>query len=93
MGQAKKYMMLLEELEGTAGALLVRTGALKRCPNHGVLIDNGDPDAVKRAYAIGTNMVKQGEVDADREDFMEAIKRAAANAADECGYCAKNMDD
>jgi hypothetical protein len=61
---------------------------------HGdILINLEDPDAERRAYAIGTNMVKAGEVESTREDFMDAIKSALENAADECPVCAKYMDE
>lgn len=93
MGQAKKYMMMMEELEYTATSVLVKAGALERCAVHGVAVDTFDPDAVKKAYAIGTIMVQKGEVDASREDFMEAINRAYKNSAMDCGYCAKHEAD
>jgi hypothetical protein len=94
MGQAKKEMMRLEELEGAAMGVLAKTGAVKQCEIHdGIFIDQYDSDAMRQAYAVGTNMVKAGEVDATREEFMDAIKSASENAADECYICAKYRDE
>jgi len=87
-------MMRLEDLEAQAMNVLVKAGAVEECEHHdGTFIDRGDPDAVSKAYAIGTNMVKAGEVDGTREEFMAAIKSALENAGDECPSCAKNRDD
>ena len=94
MGQAKKEMMRLEDLESQAMLVLSKAGAVEECEIHdGVFIDREDPDAVKSAYAIGTNMVKSGQVDGTREEFMAAIKSAYENAADECYICAKYREE
>lgn len=94
MGQAKKEMMRLEGLEAQAMGVLVRVRAVSECEVHdGIFIDNEDPDAVKTAYAIGTNMAKAGDVDGTRDEFMDAIKSALGNAGDECPICAKYRDE
>jgi hypothetical protein len=94
MGQTKNEMMRIQDLEALASNVLVKAGALKPCDAHEeVLIDQDDPDAVKRAYAIGTNMVKAGEVDGTREEFMDAIKSAYESSAVECYSCSKMMAD
>ncbi|TPL79100.1 hypothetical protein FJ941_20920 [Mesorhizobium sp. B2-3-13] len=94
MGQAKKEMMRLQDLESQAMGPLLKAGAVEECPVHdGIYIDQFDDDAMKKAYAIGTNMVKNGEVDGTREEFMKAIQSAMGNAGDECGICAKNAED
>lgn len=90
MGAAKNEMMRLEGLQSLGAGVLTRTGALKACDMHEeILINQEDPDAVSRAYAIGTNMVKAGEVDGSREELMDAIKSALADSYDECTRCAK----
>jgi hypothetical protein len=93
MGRAKAEMMRLEELEAVAMGVLLQANAVTECPVHdGIYLSNDDPDAERRAYAIGTNKVKNGEVDAKREEFVEAIKSATENAGYECPICAKNRD-
>lgn len=68
MGQAKKEMMRLEDLESQALMPLSKARAVKPCELHvDIYINQEDQDAEKRAYAIGTNMVKAGEVDGTRE--------------------------
>jgi hypothetical protein len=47
------------------------------CPGHrDIVLSTDDHDAERRAYAIGTKMVKAGEVDGTREEFTAAIKTA-----------------
>lgn len=94
MGQAKHEMMRMETLVGQATGVLLRTGALKACKFHeDIVINQSDDDAAKRAYAIGTNMVKAGEVDGTREEFMDAIKTALEQSRGECPDCTKHMED
>lgn len=89
MGAAKAQMMRHNDLVHEAGGVLVRAGAAERCEFHDeVLIGQCDSDAERKAYAIGTNMVKAGEVDAAREEFMDAIKSAIVELSDECYMCA-----
>jgi hypothetical protein len=94
MGMAKKEMMRLQELEAHAMGVLVQAKAVEECPIHdGMFINQDDPDAVKHAYAIGTNLVKAGSVDGTREEFLGSIKSALESAGDECPICAKNRDE
>jgi hypothetical protein len=94
MGQAKKEMMRLEDLQDVAMGVACKAKAVKECEWHeGIFIDLGDPDAGKLAYAIGTKMFKDGEVDGTREEFMAAIKSALETAGDECPICAKHRDE
>lgn len=84
----------MDDLEGPARVAAFKAGAISSCPIHeDIIIDQEDPDAVAKAYAIGTNMWKAGDVDCDREDFMDAIKSVIDDAGEECGICSKNMDD
>jgi hypothetical protein len=85
MGQAKK-----EELEKVAMDVLIKAGALAECEKHkGTFVDEGDPEAVSQAYATANEMVKAKEVDATRDEFMDAIKTALENAGEECPLCAE----
>jgi hypothetical protein len=94
MGGAKREWERQQDLEAQATEPLLKAGAIRACCIHSdILINLEDPDAERRAYAIGTNMVKAGEVDGTRADFMDAIKSALENAADECPICAKYRDE
>ncbi len=85
MGQANK-----EELEKTAMDVLIKAGALAECETHkGTFFDDGDPEAVSKAYATASDMVKAKDVDATRDEFMDAIKSVLENAGEECPHCAE----
>lgn len=88
MGRAKADMMRLKDMSAQATGVAVKAGAVKQCPVHDTIIEVCDPDADKRAYAIGTNMVKNGEIDGTREEFMDAIKGAIEDASETCNICA-----
>ncbi len=94
MSLAKRELERLEGLRSDGKMALVKAGALKECDYHeDILIDQGDSDAVNKAYAIGTNMEKAGEVDGTREEFMAAIKHEIENSYIDCPYCAKAFDE
>ena len=94
MGGAKREWERRQALEAQATIPLRKTGAIRPCYIHDdILINCEDADAERMAYAIGTNMVKAGEVEGDREEFMAAIKSALQDAADECPICAKYRDE
>lgn len=85
-------MERLELLNYDAIEVAKQAGAVKECefPGHSdSIVDQWDDDANKRAYAIGTNRWKAGEIDATREEFMDAIKEAIETAPDECPECAR----
>lgn len=72
----------------------VQAKATRPCPIHSeVLTNQYDDEANRRAYAIGTNLWKEGDIPCERTEFMEAIKDAIDNSADECGACTKLMED
>jgi hypothetical protein len=74
-------------------AVAIQAGAVKTCPLHsGVVINQGDPEADRRAYAIATNKWKEGELAGDGEDITAGIKNAIDMAADECPVCAELRD-
>lgn len=94
MGSAKNEMMRLEDLQAVASAVLVQADALKPCGHHeDILINQDDPDATARAYAIGTNRVKAGEVDGTREELMAAIKSVLENSFNDCPYPSCDTSD
>jgi hypothetical protein len=84
----------LEDLCQAAMQLAVEVGAVEECEHHdGNFISMDDQEANDRVYAVGTNMVKNGEIGATREEFMEAIKAALAEAEYECSLCARIRDE
>lgn len=91
MGMAKRELARQEDVENSAIRVAVQAGALKSCLLHeDIVIDQWDSDALQRAYAIGTNLWKTGEIDATREEFMEAIKEAVDQSAESCWICDKH---
>jgi hypothetical protein len=63
---------------------LIDTGASKQCPDHfDILLRVDDKDAERYANAIGTNMMKFGNVRrGSRRDFMAEIADKHANLDD-----------
>jgi hypothetical protein len=93
MGHSKKEMERLQDLDRNAMHLLVETGAVRECDDHdGVFIDKQDEEAVRKAKKIGSNMVKQGKMNATQAEFQDAIKNVIEGAGHECYACAKNRD-
>lgn len=91
MGMAKREMERHDDLVAQAIGVALQAKAIKECPIHDeVYLDAEDPEANRHAYAIGTNMVKAGKIEATREEFMDAIKEAIDGSGMECGWCAKN---
>jgi hypothetical protein len=94
MGSVDRQREDQQHLEAEATRPLLKAGAIKACDLHGdILINMEDLDAQRLAYAIGTKMVKAGEVNATREEFMDAIKSALEDTSDECPICANYMAD
>lgn len=90
MGYNDHITTIGEEAETVA----LKAGAITRCEFHDeITIDNFDADAMVKAYAIGTERWKQGDLECAREEFMEAIKNVVQSSADECPICARLMDD
>lgn len=74
--------------EDDFAAIAIEAGAIKVCPFHPqVTVNQGDPAANKRAYAIATNRWKAGDLLDDREGIMDGIRQAIDMAADECPVC------
>lgn len=75
MGILKREMLRRLDVRAQAEEVLVRAGFAHRC-EHGNLIDQYALVDNGLAYAIGTKMLQAGEIDADRREFMDAIKQA-----------------
>jgi hypothetical protein len=80
--------MGLDDLENKALQVLIAHEAIEECEVHkGVYLDNGDPEAVSKAYAAAAEMVSAGEVEATKEKFMAAIGSVLGEASEECPQC------
>ena len=93
MGRVKQDMFRLEGVKSVALSAALEAGAVKECPVHEDLIfDCLDPDAASHAYAIATNKWKEGYVDGEREELMNAVKEVIDESSidDICPYCAKD---
>jgi hypothetical protein len=94
MIQVKRGMERSEALHFQAIEVALQAKALKECsfPGHSNLVlDQGDDEANRLAYAIGTNRWESGEIDAEREDFLDAIKLAIKGAPYDCPRCDRMM--
>lgn len=81
----------MQDLEESATMFALKAKAILPCQWHeDVLVNQGDEDANRRAYAIATNACKAGEFTGDRSDLMDAIKDAIEMSADDCGRCENN---
>lgn len=79
-----------EHLYSIATEIAVKARAIEECEHHpGTYIDLDDDEAKSRAYAIGTNMIKLGEINIERGKLMDAIKSAIDDAGFECYSCKK----
>ena len=79
-----------EDLYNIAIEIAVKARAIEECEYHpGTYIDLDDEEAKSKAYAIGTNMIKSGEINVKREKLMDAIKSVLDDAGLECYSCKK----
>jgi len=54
-------------------------------------LDQGDDEANRLAYAIGTNRWENGEIEGEREEFLDVIKHAIKGAPYDCPRCDRMM--
>jgi len=83
-----------EGLHFQAIEVALQAKALKECsfPGHSEwVLDQGDDEANRLAYAIGTNRWENGEIDGEREEFLDAIKHAIKGAPYDCPRCDRMM--
>jgi hypothetical protein len=79
-----------ESLQCQAVEVALQASALKGCsfPGHsGWVMDQRDEEAIRRAYAIGTDRWNNGEVAGDRDEFLAAIRYAIKGAPYDCPRC------
>jgi hypothetical protein len=94
MIEVKRDAGRFEGLRFQAIEVALQAKALKECsfPGHSDwVLDQGDDEATRLAYAIGTNRWENGEIEADREEFLDAIKLAIKGAPYDCPRCDRMM--
>jgi len=94
MSQVKRGMERIGGLHFQAVEVALQAKALKECsfPGHSDLVlDQGDDEATRLAYAIGANRWERGEIDGGREEFLDAIKHAIKGAPYDCPRCDRMM--
>jgi hypothetical protein len=94
MSQVKRDMERSEGLQYQAIEVALQAKALKECsfPGHSDwVLDQGDDEANRLALAIGTNRWNNGEIDGEREEFLNAIRHAIKGAPYECPRCDRMM--
>jgi len=94
MSQVKRDMGRIEGLHYQAIEVALQAKALRECsfPGHSDwVLDQGDDEATRLAYTIGTNRWKNGEIDGEREEFLDAIKHAIKGAPYDCPQCDRMM--
>jgi hypothetical protein len=90
MSQVKRDAGHVEGLRFQAIEVALQARALKECsfPGHSDwLLDQGDDEANRLAFAIGTRRWENGEIDGEREEFLDAIKHAIKGAPYDCPLC------
>jgi hypothetical protein len=83
-----------EGLHCQAVEVALQAKALKECsfPGHSDLVlDQRDEEANSLAYAIGTDRWQNGEIDGDREEFLNAIRHVIKGAPYDCPRCDRMM--
>jgi hypothetical protein len=94
MGQVDRDMKRMENLHFRAVEVALQAEALKECsfPGHSDwVLDQGDDEANRRAYAIGTDRWNNGEIDGERDEFLTAIRQAIKGAPYDCPRCDRMM--
>jgi hypothetical protein len=94
MSQVKRDMERSEGLQYQAIEVALEAKALKECsfPGHSDwVLDQGDDEANRLALAIGTNRWNNGEIDGEREEFLNAIRHVIKGAPYECPRCDRMM--
>jgi hypothetical protein len=90
MIQVKRDMERIEGLRFQAIEVALQAKALKQCsfPGHSDwVLDQGDDEANRLAYAIGARRWENGEIDGEREKFLDAIKHTIKGAPYDCPLC------
>jgi hypothetical protein len=79
----------VKDWETGAREALIKSSAIEPCRAHfDICLRTHDKDAERRAYAIGTNMLKSGEVrDGPRAEFIALIADMLDQTPDTCFIC------
>ena len=94
MSQVKRDMERIDDFHFQAIEVALQAKALKECsfPGHSHwVLDQGDDEAARLAYTIGTDRWKNGEIDGEREEFLDAIRHAIKSAPYDCPRCDRMM--
>jgi hypothetical protein len=94
MSQVKRDIKGVEGLQYKAVEVALQANALKECsfPGHSDwVLDQGDDEANRRAYAIGIDRWQNGEIDSEREEFLDAIRHVIRGAPYVCPRCDRMM--
>ena len=94
MSQVKRDTGRVEGLRFQAVEVALQARALKECnfPGHSdSVLDQGNDEANRLAFAIGTSRWENGEIDGEREEFLDAIKHAIKGAPYDCPRCDRMM--
>jgi hypothetical protein len=94
MSQVKRDVERSEGLQYQAIEVALEAKALKECsfPGHSDwVLDQGDDEANRLALAIGTNRWNNGEIDGERDEFLNAIRHVIKGAPYECPRCDRMM--
>ena len=89
MGSAKRFMEEQENQMQIATQIAVQAGALTVCEYHGYVTDNltGDDPA---PYKLASYKFAKGELDgvfSSRQEMLDTVKAAIADAGMECPGC------
>lgn len=86
MGTENTDLIRADEMDVEAARILVEARAVERCGVHDwILIDQYDGYALRRAYAIGTNLASHGQF--ERDEIVSAIARVNKYSKDTCDIC------
>jgi hypothetical protein len=94
MSQVKRDVERSEGLQYQAIEVALEAKALKECsfPGHSDwVLDQGDDEANRLALAIGTTRWNNGEIEGEREEFLNAIRHVIKGAPYECPRCDRMM--
>jgi hypothetical protein len=78
----------IEDLALEAQAVAIEAKAIAPCLRHeDILINQGDDDANREAFRLGTIRWKKGGLACERTEFMAAIKDEIDQSAEDCPRC------
>jgi hypothetical protein len=88
MGRQKAELERREALYDQVTQILISAEAISPCDEcEDENLSNEDEDALKKAYAIGTNMLKSGSIVLDRASLMNMIHNQFWETPSRCPTC------